>query len=52
MTLFGTVNSFDIDKGHGSIKQEAGGMDLGFERGAISWDAEGNSSHSRSASIV
>jgi cold shock CspA family protein len=40
MKLFGTVNSFDNDKGHGSIKQEAGGADLGFERSAISWDAK------------
>jgi cold shock CspA family protein len=40
MKLFGTVNSFDSDKGHGSIKQEAGGADLGFERSAISWDAK------------
>lgn len=40
MTLFGTVNSFDSDKGHGSIKPEAGGADLGFERSAISWDAK------------
>ena len=41
MTLFGTVNSFDNDKGHGSIKQEAGGVDLGFERSALSWDSVG-----------
>jgi cold shock CspA family protein len=40
MKLFGTVNSFDSDKGRGSIKQEAGGADLGFERSAISWDAK------------
>jgi cold shock CspA family protein len=40
MKLFGIVNSFDSDKGHGSIKQEAGGADLGFERSAISWDAK------------
>ena len=40
MKLFGTVNSFDSVKGHGSIKQEAGGVDLGFERSAISWDAK------------
>lgn len=40
MKLFGTVNSFDNDKGHGSIKQETGGVDLNFERSAISWDAK------------
>jgi cold shock CspA family protein len=40
MKLFGTVNSFDNDQGHGSIKPEAGGADLGFERSAISWDAK------------
>ena len=38
MKNFGTVKSFDTTKGHGEIKQEAGGNDLGFERGAISWD--------------
>jgi cold shock CspA family protein len=40
MKLFGTVNSFDNGKGHGTIKPEAGGVDLGFERSAISWDAK------------
>ena len=40
MKLFGTVNSFDSALGHGEIKQEAGGVDLGFERSAISWDAK------------
>jgi CspA family cold shock protein len=40
MTLFGTVNSFDNDTGHGLIKPEAGGQDLRFERSSISWDAK------------
>jgi cold shock CspA family protein len=40
MKFFGTVSSFDIAKGHGSIKQEAGGVDLGFERNAIAWDSK------------
>ncbi len=40
MKLFGTVNSFDIDKGRGSIKPEAGGDSLGFERSAMSWDSK------------
>jgi cold shock CspA family protein len=40
MKLFGIVNSFDNDMGHGSIKPETGGVDLGFERSAISWDAK------------
>jgi len=40
MKIFGTVRSFDNEKGHGSIKPEAGGADLGFERSAISWDAK------------
>ena len=40
MKSFGTVNSFDNNKGHGSIKPEAGGADLNFERSAISWDAK------------
>ncbi len=38
MKQFGTVNSFDIDQGRGSIKPEAGGDNLGFERSAFSWD--------------
>ena len=40
MKFFGTVNSFDVDKGLGLIKPEAGGADLGFERSAISWDSK------------
>ncbi len=36
--FFGTVHSFDIDQGRGSIKPEAGGDNLGFERSAFSWD--------------
>jgi len=36
---FGTVKSFDVDKGIGSLKPETGGEDLYFERSAISWDA-------------
>jgi cold shock CspA family protein len=38
MKYFGTVKSFDSDKGQGEIKQEAGGDDLRFEKSAISWD--------------
>ena len=38
MKYFGTVTSFDSDKGQGEIKQEAGGDDLRFEKSAISWD--------------
>ncbi len=40
MKYFGTVNSFDIDNGRGSIKPETGGDSLGFERSAISWDGQ------------
>ena len=40
MKYFGTVNSFDIDKGVGSIKPEAGGDNLAFERSAFSWDTK------------
>ena len=40
MKLFGTVNSFDIDKGVGSIKPETGGDNLAFERSAMSWDSK------------
>ncbi len=42
MKFFGTVNSFDIDKGLGSIKPEAGGENLVFERSAFSWDIKAN----------
>ncbi len=42
MKFFGTVNSFDIDKGLGSIKPETGGDNLGFERSAFSWDIKAN----------
>ena len=38
MKNFGTVNSFDIDKGRGSIKPETGGDHLSFEKSAFSWD--------------
>jgi cold shock CspA family protein len=40
MKIFGTVSSFDNDKGLGLIKPEAGGVDLGFERSAIAWDGK------------
>lgn len=42
MTLFGTVQSFDKDKGFGSIKPEAGGDILRFENSAINWDRTGH----------
>ena len=38
MKIFGTVNSFDVDQGRGSIKPEAGGDNLPFERSALKWD--------------
>ena len=38
MKYFGTVNSFDVNQGRGSIKPETGGDNLGFERSAFSWD--------------
>ena len=38
MKHFGTVKSFDSDKGQGTIKPEAGSDELSFERSAISWD--------------
>ena len=40
MKQFGTVNSFDIDEGCGSIKPETGGYPLSFKRSAFSWDAK------------
>ena len=42
MKFFGTVNSFDIDQGRGSIKPETGGDNLSFERSALSWDSKVN----------
>ena len=38
MKTFGTINSFDVDQGRGSIKPEAGGDNLPFERSAFKWD--------------
>ena len=42
MKTFGTVNSFDVDQGRGSIKPEAGGDNLPFERSAFKWDIKAN----------
>ena len=42
MKYFGTVNSFDIDQGRGSIKPETGGDNLAFEKSAFSWDIKAN----------
>ena len=38
MKNFGIVNSFDLEHGRGSIKPEAGGDNLPFERSALKWD--------------
>ena len=38
MKFFGTVKTFDSDKGLGSLTPETGGGELHFERSAISWD--------------
>src|SRR5689334_19831576 len=35
MKLFGTVKTFDETKGFGTIKPEAGGDDLRFEKSAV-----------------
>ena len=40
MKYFGTVNSFDVHNGRGSISPESGGDKLNFERSAIAWDAK------------
>ena len=42
MKQFGTVNSFDIDQGRGSLKPEAGGDKLNFERSAFGWNIKEN----------
>ena len=42
MTNIGTVHSFDVDQGRGSIKPEAGGENLPFERSAFKWDFKTN----------
>ena len=39
---FGTIISFDDEKGLGRIRPETGGVDLGFRRSDISWDNERN----------
>ena len=38
MRLFGTVQSFDMIKGHGEIKPEVGSDLIRFEQSAIAWD--------------
>jgi cold shock protein len=38
MKLFGTVQSFDTNKGQGEIKPESGGNLIRFEKSAIAWD--------------
>jgi CspA family cold shock protein len=40
MKYFGTVKSFDSEKGLGTIKPETSGEELTFERSAISWGKE------------
>ena len=37
MKLFGIIQSFDIKKGFGAIRPEAGGDALRFENSAIKW---------------
>jgi CspA family cold shock protein len=37
MKLFGIVKSFDESRGYGSIKPEAGGNELRFEKSAVQW---------------
>jgi CspA family cold shock protein len=39
---FGIVNSFDLEHGRGSIKPEAGGDNLPFEKTAFKWDIKAN----------
>ncbi len=38
MKHFGTIQSFNDVTGHGFIRPESGGKDLGFERSEILWD--------------
>jgi cold shock CspA family protein len=37
MKLFGTVKLFDEIKGYGTIKPEAAGDELRFEKSAVQW---------------
>ena len=37
MRLFGTVKLFDAAKGYGTIKPDAGGDELRFEKSAVQW---------------
>jgi cold shock CspA family protein len=40
MKFFGTVKSFDLASGDGSIKPDTAGDDLRFDRNAIMWGGE------------
>jgi cold shock protein len=42
MKTFGIVSSLDLEHGRGSIKPEAGGDNLPFERSAFGWDIKAN----------
>ena len=42
MKTIGTVNSFDLEHGRGSIKPEAGGENLPFEKSAFKFDIKAN----------
>jgi cold shock CspA family protein len=37
MRYFGTVNSFDGTRGHGSIQPERSREEIGFEKGPVIW---------------
>jgi CspA family cold shock protein len=37
MKNFGIVKTFDETKGYGTIKPEAGGDELRFDKGAVQW---------------
>lgn len=39
MKYFGTVKSFDVNEGRGSIKPDTGGEELRFEHSAFSWES-------------
>ena len=42
MRYFGTVDTLDLEHDRGSIKPEAGGENVAFEKSAFTWDIKAN----------
>ena len=52
MKYFGTVNTFDVNEGKGSIKPETGGDNLVFERSAFAWHMKAQTANHRPAPVL